>query len=79
MMTKQKAAQVGEDAVMVGSRGYGQNGDDLDGILTDAGDAIANILHWVESKGADPDDALHKANYHFDAERIGGDEELEQE
>jgi hypothetical protein len=79
MATKRKAAQTGKDAVMVGSPDYGHNGDDLEGILTDAGDAITNILHWIESEGADPDEAIRKAQMHFDAERVGGDEELETE
>jgi hypothetical protein len=79
-----RRAAHGRAAVAAGTPDYGQNGDDLDGVLTDAGDAVANVLHLVAQEVArllpDADvDAVEvltltvcdKARLHFAAELRG--------
>lgn len=39
-----------------------------------AGDAIANVLHWVESAGGNVAHVLQAAQGHYNSEREGGDE-----
>lgn len=51
----------GRHAIDVGS-------DACNGVVTDAGDAIANILHAVQAEGEDPWAAHDLGQHHFDAE-----------
>jgi hypothetical protein len=73
-------ADLGQAAVKTGATVHGLNRDGHDGARTDAGDAIANILHWLfaispeESLDARETfalGALETARRHFTAELRG--------
>lgn len=66
--TPARCAMFGARAVDVGTPDRGQNGADADGATTDAGDTIANVLHWLESQGGDVDRALERARRDYFAE-----------
>jgi hypothetical protein len=70
-LLNRRRAAYGGAAVEVGSPDYGQNGDDSDGITTDAADAIANVLHWLEARGGDVDRAIARAQMNYGAESRG--------
>jgi hypothetical protein len=83
MVTNEQHAEYGDEAIRAGTPDYGQNGDDLDALFTDAGDAVANILHKL-ALAAEPemgvDAAAHfalgvlgRAQTNFEAE-MGGDD-----
>lgn len=84
MLTNEDRAEWGQRAIAAGTVDYGANGDDLDGLFTDAGDAITNILHKLAlAAGSEMNDeeaahfardVLRRAELHFSAE-ITGDEE----
>jgi hypothetical protein len=76
-----RRAALGSAATAAGTPDFGGNGDDLTGVLTDAGDAVANVLHHVaeriarEMPDADLDTVetltltvFDKARLHFSAE-----------
>jgi hypothetical protein len=86
VVNNDRRASWGRAAVDVGSPDVGKNGADLDGVRTDAVDAIANILHHVaiETLRVKPGDvetaemvalsALDGAGLHFRAELRGFDD-----
>jgi hypothetical protein len=62
--TPERASAFGGQAVEAGSPDCGQNDD-----RTDAIDTIANILHWLDSRGEpDPAACLPSAATHYFAE-----------
>lgn len=72
---EQRARRVlhGGAAVRAGTPDYGQNGNDGAGRATDAGDAIANVLHWLRDAGGADEDierALRMAFDHYAAEAL---------
>jgi hypothetical protein len=84
-MTTPDRISRGLQAVEVGTPDFGKNGEreNADGYLTDAGDTIANILHWLYSVGSANAQvstahrlafalaALDRAEMHFRAEIRG--------
>jgi membrane-bound lytic murein transglycosylase B len=77
-LSSKTRAAFGAAAVEAGTPDHGMNGDDIDGTITDAADAIANILHHVAwESGADyvlaVSTALERAQLQFDAEIHGDD------
>lgn len=85
-MQNVERATYGQEAISVGTPDYGMNGNDPEGLLADAGDAIANILHYVAQEAPVSGDhsmllaeqyalrALDKATVHFQAEWRGEDD-----
>lgn len=57
----------GEAAVQAGDPDHDSNDPQ-----TSAGDAIANILHWLSDSGGEPVAAVRAALMHFEAEVDGG-------
>lgn len=66
-MDPKRSAEFGRAAVDAGTPDRGQNDD-----RTDATDAVANILHYLQSIGEEePADILSSAATHFFAEKQG--------
>ena len=66
-----RRAANGRAAIRAGTPDYGCNGDGMEGLRTDASDAIANILHAVYAASddmAEVEHVLEWARYHFHAE-----------
>jgi hypothetical protein len=80
MMGNADRAEFGAEAVKVGTPDYGVGSDFADR-QTEAGDTIANVLHWLFAQGtgtmeerhADALAALSTAEMHFTAETVGGE------
>lgn len=75
-LTNPVRARFGRAAIEVGTPDYGANENydgDPNGLLVDAGDAIANIMHHCNLSGIDPDAALSRARSHYCAEAETGD------
>lgn len=71
MLTKDERANYGRLACNAGTPDRGQNGSDLIGTTRDAGDTIANILHYLEQAGHDdPVDVLTTARNHYEGENL---------
>lgn len=83
-LDNQDRARFGLAAIAAGTPDHGKNGDDLVGVLTDAGDTVANVLHRVAEvvvgalPAADVDaveavtlTVFDKARLHFCAELRG--------
>lgn len=67
-MDSKRSAQFGKAAVDAGTPDRGQNDE-----RTDAIDAVANILHYLDDCGEeDPAAILASAATHYFAERSGG-------
>lgn len=80
MLSNEERGLYGAAAVEAGSPDHGQNGDDFDGAYTDAGDAIANILHHLFQVNPDQSldereaaalGVLERGRLHFTAELRG--------
>jgi hypothetical protein len=65
MQTNEDRAGFGYRAIVAGSPDIGMNDDQ-----TDVTDALANIMHYCESKGLDFDMAVGSAEGHFSAELL---------
>ncbi|HEY2333625.1 MAG TPA: hypothetical protein VGH58_01285 [Solirubrobacterales bacterium] len=67
-MDQRRSAQFGKAVVDVGTPDRGQNDE-----RTDAIDAVANVLHYLDSVGEeDPTAILASAVTHYYAEKEGG-------
>jgi hypothetical protein len=69
----ERRAADGLAGIKAGTPDYGKNGDGIDGIETDAADAIANIMHRVKQTSGDVDLVVDRARMNFLAEVNGED------
>lgn len=82
MLDNEQRAMYGEAAIQAGAPDHGRNGVDYEGVFTDAGDCIANILHRLvqahpseslDERLEEARDVFRRADLHFTAEIEGGD------
>ena len=62
-LSNEARAEFGRAAVDLGTPDRGQNDD-----RTDAVDAVANVMHWLQALDLDPRACLEAATHHFEAE-----------